>query len=297
MANKKRALGKGLSALLSATEDESQEEVRKDPAVLGATAEIPIDLIATNPYQPRTHFDEEALEELAQSIRVHGVIQPITVRKTGSKKFELISGERRYRASQKAGLEHIPAYIRVANDQTMLEMALVENIQRQDLDAIEVALSYQRLIDEIELTQEALADRVAKKRVTVTNYLRLLKLPVEIQKGIRNKSISMGHARALINVKEEGRQLEIFNLIGSKGLSVRQAEQLAKASKTATKSPVAKGSKNAELSFEQQKHQIDLERILNRKVSIRITDDGKGKLAIPFDNDADLTKLLDLLNP
>tara|TARA_Y100000782_G_C10188470_1_gene268481 strand:- start:5387 stop:6289 length:903 start_codon:yes stop_codon:yes gene_type:complete len=300
MATKKKALGKGLSALLSSNETETADAVANDPAVLGAIAELPVSSIETNPFQPRTHFEEDALNELADSIRQHGVIQPITVRKTGTNQFQLISGERRFRASQLAGLDAVPAYIRIANDQTMLEMALVENIQREDLDAIEVAISYQRLIDEVNLTQEELADKVAKKRATVTNYLRLLKLPPTIQKGIRDKQITMGHARALINVDTEQKQNEIFHHVVENGLSVRQTEELARGAKANPQTKTRKKAgalAKADLSFEQQKHQVDLTRVLESKLEIKKDDSGKGKILISFNNDDDLTRILNILNP
>ena len=227
---KKQALGKGLAALLKDTEINVNSAREKDAEkVVGQIAEIQLENIDVNPYQPRTNFDKEALEELAASIRELGIVQPITVRKiAGSHRFQLISGERRFRASQMAGLKAIPAYIRIADDQAMLEMALVENIQRQELDAIEIALSYQRLIEEINLTQEQLSDRVGKKRSTVTNYLRLLKLPPLIQAGIRDKMISNGHARALINVDDEEVQLFLYKDTIAKDHSVRQVEAMVK---------------------------------------------------------------------
>ena len=222
-ATKKQVLGRGLSALLKET---SSDNVNNN-LVVGNIIEIELEDIEVNPYQPRTYFDEESLRELAGSIKELGVIQPITVRKIGEI-FQLVSGERRFRASKLIGNKSIPAYIRTANDQEMLEMALVENIQRQDLDAIEVAFSYQKLIEECNLTQEQLSEKVSKKRSTVANYLRLLKLPVEIQLAIRTKEISMGHARALINITEEKKQLQIAKRIIQEGLSVRQVEELVK---------------------------------------------------------------------
>lgn len=299
MANKKKALGKGLSALLSSNDVDLNEAVSNDPAVLGTIANISISSIETNPFQPRTHFEEEALNELADSIRVHGVIQPITVRKQDGDSFQLISGERRFRASQIAGLTEVPAYIRIADDETMLEMALVENIQREDLDAIEVAISYQRLIDEINLTQEELAEKVAKKRATVTNYLRLLKLPALIQRGIRDKEITMGHARALINVPDAEKQQNIFETVIEEGLSVRQTEELARAAKNPNgeADKKAKEVQKGELSFEQKKHQDELYQILKAPLDIKKDAKGKGKITISFLNDDELTRILNILNP
>lgn len=297
---KKAALGRGLSALLDSPVTAVTPEIKKDPSVLGSMAEINIDFIKANPNQPRTHFDEEALEELKLSIEEHGVIQPITVRKMGRDEYQIISGERRFRASQLAGKTEIPVYIRMADDQTVLEMALVENIQRQELDAIEIAISYQRLMDECEVTQDQVGKRVSKNRSTVTNYLRLLKLPAEIQSAIRDKEISMGHARALISVGEEKHQLSVYREIIEKGLSVRQVEEIARSLKNGTvPAPKKKvGSlKQADLSFEQQKYIIDLKRILDRPLSIKKDDSGKGKITIDFKNDEDLTRVLDLLIP
>ena len=221
----KKALGRGLSALL---ENADTDITGTEPEALHSIAEIKISQIIANPFQPRTEFDDEALEELSESIKVHGIIQPITVRKIGYEKYELISGERRTRASILAGLNHIPAYIRLADDQQMLEMALIENIQRENLNSIEVALSYKRLLDECGLKQEELGERVGKKRSTVNNYLRLLRLPDEIQLAIKDGKIMMGHARALVNVENPERQLAIFKSAVTSNLSVRQVEELVR---------------------------------------------------------------------
>jgi len=224
-AIKKQALGRGLSALLKDPSNDIQSVQDKNAdKVIGSIIELDLESIEVNPFQPRTNFSEESLLELASSIRELGIIQPITVRKSGFNKYQLVSGERRYRASKLVGLETIPAYIRIANDQESLEMALVENIQRQDLDAIEIALSYQRLIDEINLTQEQMSERVGKKRSTITNYLRLLKLDPIIQTGIRDGFISMGHGRAIINIEDQKIQLDIYESILAKQLSVRDTE-------------------------------------------------------------------------
>ena len=226
--SKKPALGRGLGALLQNSEtDITSSSIGEDIGnVVGSVSSISIRDIETNPFQPRTQFEKEALVELSNSIKELGIIQPVTVRKLGYGKYQLISGERRYRASQIAGLTDIPAFIRIANDQEMLEMALVENIQRQELDAVEVAFSYQKLIEECGLTQEKLSERVGKKRSTVANYLRLLKLPAEIQLSIRTRDISMGHARTLVNIKDEKKQVTLSRRIIKEGLSVRQVEDI-----------------------------------------------------------------------
>ena len=240
-APKKKALGKGLSAILKdPSQDISSAKDSRAKDVVGNVAEIDIDSVETNPFQPRSNFDKQALEELTKSISEVGIIQPITVRKSGFNKYQLISGERRLRASKLAGLKSIPAYIRLADDNGMLELALVENIQREDLDAIEVALSYKRLMEECDLNQEQLSDRVGKQRSTVTNYLRLLKLQPLIQAGIRDKMISMGHARALINVEDEDIQLAIYRDVIAKDLSVRKVEEIVRNLKKPPKDPVRK---------------------------------------------------------
>jgi ParB family transcriptional regulator, chromosome partitioning protein len=303
MSTKRNALGKGLSALLeNANTDITSNKLENENKVVGAVANIDIASIEVNPFQPRTHFDEQALNELAGSIKEHGVIQPITVRKLGYDKYQLISGERRFRASQLAGLKSIPAYIRIANDQTMLEMALVENIQREDLNAIEVAISYKRLLEECSLTQEQLSQKVSKQRSTISNYLRLLKLPVEIQLAIRNNDMSMGHARALVNVEDPEKQLEIYLKIITDNLSVRQVEELVRESKgegiAQEKSPTETGSaelKNT-LSFNDLKVIEDLRAAFNTKVDIVKANNGKGKIVIPFKSESDLQRILDLFD-
>ncbi len=301
MTVKKNVLGRGLSALLeNANTDITQLE--GEGKVVGAIANIEISKIETNPFQPRTNFEEDALNELAASIKEHGIIQPITVRKLGYDRYQLISGERRFRASQLAGLTSVPAYIRIANDQSMLEMALVENIQREELDAIEVAISYKRLIDECSLTQEQLSHKVSKQRSTITNYLRLLKLPVEIQLAIRNGDVTMGHARALINIDNEDKQLDIYNQIVLNNLSVREVEDLARGVKTEMKTvdTKTKDSTNtvskATLSVEQNNFVTDLRAVFNTKVQIKKEPNGKGKIVIPFKSDSDLKRILDLLD-
>ncbi|MGQ1929312.1 ParB/RepB/Spo0J family partition protein [Ornithobacterium rhinotracheale] len=290
---KKRALGRGLSSLLVA-QDENVNSANDAGAkdLVGNIVEIAIDKIVPYTNQPRTYFDETALEELAQSIREIGIIQPITVRKNGDK-FELISGERRYRASQLAGLESIPAFVRLADDAVMLEMALVENIQREDLDAIEVALSFQRLIDEINLTQEEMSKRVGKNRSTITNYLRLLKLDPIIQTGIRDGMISMGHGKALIGIESPEEQLEVYEKIIAKALSVRQTEQLVKSLKNNDSAEAPKEKSTLPNDF--KKTQNDWSQKWGTKVEIKRNNKGKGKIILNFSSDADFQRLKDLL--
>ena len=293
---RKTGLGKGLSALLDDNETVNTpkpavENVNATPAV-GSISAISIADIETNPYQPRTEFDQVALNELADSIKVQGLIQPITVRKHGNK-YQLISGERRFRASKLAGLTEIPAYIRTADNHHMLEMALIENIQRENLNAIEVALSFQQMIDECNLKAEQLGERVGKNRTTVSNYLRLLKLPPAIQASIRDNKISMGHARALISVEDEGKQLFIHQEILEKGLSVRKVEELVRGiHHVQVKAPV----KQEAVSFEYQKLQNDLASKFATKVKLKVKDNGKGAIEIPFVSNDDLNRILELLD-
>ncbi|MCX6291699.1 MAG: ParB/RepB/Spo0J family partition protein [Bacteroidetes bacterium] len=299
MSIKRNALGKGLGALLESIETDitSKSHVTEgSPAVAGSVANIPVDQVESNPFQPRTDFEAEALKELSDSIKEQGIIQPITVRKLGYDKYQLISGERRLKASKMAGLKTIPAYIRIANDQNMLEMALVENIQRQDLNAIEIAISYKRLIDECSLTQEVLSTRVGKNRTTVTNYMRLLKLPPEIQVAIRDGKISMGHARAITGVDDVVKQLMMFKEIMSGKLNVRDTEELARES--GNKSTLKKKStqnKN-QLSFEFTKIQNVLSSHFGTKIQLKRNANGSGRIIIPFDHDEDLNRVLELLN-
>lgn len=295
--SKRPALGKGLGALLqnADTDITTKKTQQAEGNVVGAVASIAISDIEANPFQPRTQFEKDALEELSNSIKELGIIQPVTVRKLGYGKYQLISGERRFRASQVAGLTEIPAFIRIANDQEMLEMALVENIQRQDLDAIEVAFSYQKLIEECNLTQEQMSDRVGKKRSTVANYLRLLKLPAEIQLSIRTKDISMGHARAIVNIGDEKKQLAIARRVVKEGLSVRQVEEIVKGKKQAEKELQLKKGGKSELSFSQQKLQEDLTEFLRTKVQLQANAKGKGKLVIPFASEKELERIAELL--
>jgi len=294
-ATRKQALGRGLSALLKENDmSVSTANHEKATEIVGNIIELDLDKIAVNPFQPRTHFDEQALNELAESIKVLGVIQPITVRRLEDETFQLVSGERRYRASKLLGNTTVPAYIRLANDQEMLEMALVENIQRKNLDPIEVALSYQRLIDEIKLTQEELGGRVGKKRSTVTNYLRLLKLDPIIQTGMRDGFVSMGHGRALINLDNELKQLEIYEQILKEGLSVRQTEtlvsELKQGKKTVAEKPITSTPdfiKNNEPIFNN---------FFGQKVAISSNAKGKGKIAISFNSEEEFHQIKSILN-
>ncbi|MEZ4809110.1 MAG: ParB/RepB/Spo0J family partition protein [Allomuricauda sp.] len=297
-ATKKQALGRGLSALLKDPENDIKSVSDKNAdKVIGSVVELDIDSIAMNPFQPRSNFNDEALEELASSIRELGIIQPITVRKLDFNKFQLVSGERRYRAAKLVGLETIPAYIRIANDQESLEMALVENIQRQDLDPIEIALSYQRLIDEIQVTQEKLSDRVGKKRSTITNYLRLLKLHPIIQTGMRDGFISMGHGRALINIDKKKDQIAIYEKIVSDGLSVRDTERLVKTMKDPKD---ATGPEKKQPSTKEVPgfvvHGIEaLKEHLSTKVDITASQNGKGKIVIPFHSKEEFLRIKKIL--
>jgi ParB family chromosome partitioning protein len=288
---KKNSLGRGLGALI----EEAEPEVVAVRSVTGGT-EIDIDLVEANPFQPRTVFDQEALDELASSIKEMGVIQPITVRETERGRYQLITGERRFRAARMAGLTHIPAYIRTANDQGMLEMALVENIQREDLNAVDIAISYQRLVEECSLTQEDLSLRVGKKRATVSNYLRLLKLPAEIQIGLRDNRISMGHARSLAAIEDPRDQLKLFYQIIEKELSVRKAEELARK----LESDLIR--KSRELSLPQETPQPyealknQLAEFFNTNILLQRSTNGKGKIVIPFRSDDELERIIGIFD-
>ena len=284
----KNALGRGLGALI---EDADKGNI----APAAAINEINIDKIEVNPFQPRKTFDEESLRELSSSIREIGIIQPITVRKINGDAYQLITGERRFKAAIMAGLESIPAYVRLAEDQNMLEMALVENIQREDLDSIEVAISYQRLIEEVKLTQENLSERVGKKRSTIANYLRLLKLPAEIQLGIRDRLISMGHARALVNVPDPNVQLEIFQKIIKDDLSVRRVEDLVRRTNNA-RGPRETNEKNSIPASEYNELKEQLSSFFNTEVDFRRNNKGSGRIVIPFASDQDLEKILTMLD-
>ena len=291
---KRSALGKGLGALLENASTDITSNSPTNADVVGSIAMLPIENIEANPFNPRTNFEKEALDDLCRSIQVHGIIQPLTVRKLGRDKYQLISGERRFRASQLAGLTEVPAYIRIANDQTMLEMALVENIQREDLNAIEVAISYQRLIEECKLTQEQLSEKIAKSRSNIANYLRLLKLPVEIQAGVRDNLISMGHARALVTIADEAEQIRRFNLIISENLSVRDIENL---SKTGVKTVTTTSSKSIPKALNPSQEAIKnfIADRFSTKVSIEKAAKGNGKLVLHFNSESDLNRLIELL--
>ncbi len=293
-ATRKQALGRGLSALLNDPENDIQSASDKDAdKLVGSIVELDLDHIEVNPHQPRSNFDDDSLEELASSIRELGLIQPITVRKLGFNQYQLVSGERRYRASRKIGLERIPAYIRIANDQESLEMALVENIQREDLDPVEIALSYQRLIEEVGLTQEKLSQRVGKKRSTITNYLRLLRLDPIIQTGMRDGFISMGHGRCLVNVDSRQEQIDIYEKVVGQNLSVRETEALVRASRGQEQDGAAKkSSASRSLPAFAREGQQELRSSLQSAVRVRATDDGKGKISIPFQSKADFQRLL-----
>ena len=294
-ATQKQALGRGLSALLRDPDNDIKSASDKNAdKVVGNVLELDLDSIEVNPFQPRSNFNEEALLELSTSIRELGIIQPITVRKTDFNKYQLVSGERRYRASKLAGLETIPAYIRIANDQESLEMALVENIQRQDLDPIEIALSYQRLIDEIQLTQERLSERVGKKRSTIANYLRLLKLDPIIQTGIRDGFMSMGHGRALINIDDKDVQLDIYEKIVGKNLSVRETERIVKELQGGEKSTPTTNtsSKSPEFAVQSKKQLTDF---LGSPVVVNATEKGNGKITISFASKAELERIQKLI--
>jgi ParB family chromosome partitioning protein len=295
--SKKKALGRGLSALLSDSEDERSEVDITSPAATTVAKtsnldEIPVEEIETNPFQPRQHFDKEALNELAESIKVHGIIQPITVRKLSDHQYQLISGERRFQASKIAGLTALPAYVRTANDQQMLEMALIENIQRENLNPIEISLSYQRLISECNLKQDELGERVGKNRTTVTNYLRLLKLPPDIQIALRDNKISMGHARAIINIDDPGSQLFIFKKIISDDLSVRAVESMARELTQGSKEPREIEPQGVPKEIHQL--QSKLSSHFGTKVSVK-SDGKKGDIRIPFLSVEDLNRILDIL--
>jgi len=295
--SKKKALGRGLSALLSDSEDERSEVDITSPASVSVARtsnldEIPVEEIETNPFQPRQHFDQEALKELSESIKVHGIIQPITVRKLADHQYQLISGERRFQASKIAGLKSLPAYVRTANDQQMLEMALIENIQRENLNPIEISLSYQRLISECHLNQEELGERVGKNRTTVTNYLRLLKLPPDIQIALRDNKISMGHARAIINIDDPGSQLFIFKKIVSDDLSVRAVEQMAREITQGSK--ISPEIKTQDTPKEVHQLQSRLSSHFGTKVTVK-SDGKKGDIRIPFLSVEDLNRILDIL--
>ena len=292
MATQRRnALGRGLDALLS------MEEVKTEGS--SSINEIELSKISVNPNQPRREFDETALEELADSIREIGIIQPITLRKVSDDEYQIIAGERRYRASQKAGLDTIPAYIRTADDENVMEMALIENIQREDLNSVEIALAYQHLIEQYDLTQERLSERVGKKRTTIANYLRLLKLPAPIQMALQNKQIDMGHARALITLGDPKLQVKILEEILEHGYSVRKVEEIVKslsegeAVKSGTKKITPKRAKLPEEFNMLKQH---LSGFFNTKVQLTCSEKGKGKISIPFSNEEELERIMEIFD-
>ena len=295
-AIKKQALGRGLSALLKDPENDIQSVSDKNAdKVVGSIVELDLDSIEINPFQPRSNFNEDTLQELATSIRELGVIQPITVRKSDFNKYQLISGERRLRASKLAGLSTIPAYIRIANDNESLTMALVENIQRHDLDPIEIALSYQRLMDEIQLTQEQMSDRVGKKRSTIANYLRLLKLDPIIQTGIRDGFISMGHGRALINIEDQDIQADMYQNIVLNNLSVRDTETLVKNYQEGLKPKTSATKAKASTFAIDEQQESAISNYLGTKAEIKVAANGKGKITIPFKSQEDFNRIIKLI--
>ncbi len=298
MGKKKDKIGLGLRALISNIDDKEvtvETKKKAEKELSKATAEISISKIEANPFQPRTEFDKQELQELSESIETHGVIQPITVRAIGGDKYQIISGERRWRASKKAGLKTIPAYVRVTDDQGLLEMAIVENIQRSDLNSMEVAISFQRLIDECNISHEEMASRVNKNRSTVTNYLRLLKLPPRIQKSLKNDEISMGHARALIGVEPKENQLDVFKRVIKSGLSVRATEELIKSFKASPSGKGKKAGRPSAIDIELKKIKSRLEDYYETKVDIKRNAKGKGSFILHFGNDDQFNELLDLL--
>jgi ParB family transcriptional regulator, chromosome partitioning protein len=288
--SKKNALGRGLGALIDGVEKEVLEKK------VEANMDISVDSIEANPFQPRTTFDEQALEELATSIKKLGVVQPLTVRENGPGRYQLIAGERRLRAARLAGLTHVPAYIRTADDQAMLELALVENIQREDLDAVEVAISFQRLVEECKLTQEQLSDRVGKQRSTVANYLRLLRLPAEIQLGIRKKQLMMGHARTLINIDDPKKQINVYYQIIDGELSVRQSEELVRQLQTEKVRDPEKVEKKKKINDDFSRLSDHLHKIFDAKVNFRINENGKGKIVIQFEDQDEMERILSVFD-
>lgn len=286
---RKNALGRGLGALIDDADREKYDNI-------DSISEIYIDQIETNPYQPRSKFDEEGLNELASSIRELGIIQPVTVRKLADGRFQLITGERRYRASIIAGLKKMPAYFRTADDQAMLELALVENIQREDLDSVEIAISYQRLIEECQLTQENLSDRVGRKRSTISNYLRLLKLPAEIQLGIREKKLTMGHARTLVNIEDPKTQIKVFYRVIDEELSVRKTEELVRQMNRNANRDTSKNERKQKINEDFQELSKHLSEFFNTRVQFKVNEDGKGKIVIPFDNTEEMERIIGILD-
>ena len=296
MSKKRGSLGRGLSVILGNHRNNINRDFTENTKRVGSTHNLLISEIKTNPFQPRTEFNEENLHELSLSIEQLGIIQPITVRKLEKNQYQLISGERRYRASKIAGLKRIPAFIRTANDQQMLEMALVENIQRENLNPIEVALSYQRLINECKLTQEGCSERVGKKRTTITNFLRLLKLPSIIQKGLSERKISVGHARALINIKSDDNQINIYHDTLANGYSVREVEQIARTfTGTIYKRTSKEKTNKTSHPFSYQKIIHDLSIMLDSSVELKRNKKGKGRIIIPFNTDKNFERIAKII--
>lgn len=287
---KKSPLGRGLGALIDGVEKEALEKK------VEANLQIDINSIEVNPFRPRTRFDSESLDELAASIRQVGIVVPLTVRETGAGRYQLIAGERRLRAARMAGLTHVPAYIRTADDTAMLEMALVENIQREDLDSIEVAITYQRLMEECSLTQEQLSDRVGKQRSTVANYMRLLRLPAEIQLGIRNRNLTMGHARTLVNIEDPAKQINVFYHIIQEDLSVRATEELVRHLHTAAVKDPSKAETRKRLNTEYEEIAKQLSNLFSAEVQFRINERGRGKIVIPFGDSEEMERVIALLD-
>tara|TARA_B110000116_G_scaffold114909_1_gene99862 strand:- start:3568 stop:4479 length:912 start_codon:yes stop_codon:yes gene_type:complete len=299
MSNRRNALGRGLSAILRNPRTDITNNKDEESKLVATINEISLDEIQINPFQPRVNFDEDKIYELSESIKELGIIQPITVRKLGYSKYQLISGERRFKASKTLNLKTIPAYIRIANDEQMLEMALVENIQREDLNPIEIAISFQRLIKECNLTQEECGNKLGKQRSTITNFLRLLKLPLEIQNGLKRQKISVGHARALINIKDTTKQLNIYNDIVENGFSVREVEQIVKDFAEHNYNYTSKRKQdntNEILLFSHQKMLFDLSKNLDKKIQLTKNKKGDGKIIIPFLDDDELTSIFNKIN-
>ncbi|MEZ5082071.1 MAG: ParB/RepB/Spo0J family partition protein [Bacteroidales bacterium] len=292
MKTKKSALGRGLSAILESPETDITSSDISGNYVVGAIANLALEKIEANPFQPRDRFEEVSLKELARSIKEQGIIQPVTIRKLGYDKYQLISGERRFKAAKLAGLKEIPCYIRVANDQQMLELALIENIHRKDLNPIEIAISYRRLMEECQITQEVLSERIGKDRSTITNYIRLLKLPPAIQIALQEEKISMGHARAIITLDNEGVQIEILRRIISKGLSVRDVENLVKLYVKGKINPTIKTNVFTE---KQEFARKQLESVLETQVNIRRNNNGKGSIVITFKSDKEFDRIMSIL--